>query len=109
MTVEDLTKHYVKAFKKGPLSSETRKAYDNLKQYGDSLGVNLSKTFFQNLLEQCRREPQKYQDKTVDEINKDILSQCMSYMQQMQEKTGKSETQTSSAPKPERRNVIEIL
>lgn len=109
MTVEELTKHYIKAFKKGPLSSETRKAYDNLKQYGDSLGVDLSKTFFQNLLEQCRREPQRYLNKTTEEIDQDILSQYGSYMQQMQEKMEKPETKVAPAPKQERRNVIEIL
>lgn len=42
MTIEELTRHYVEAYKNGPLSSETRTAYDNLKRYGDSLGINLN-------------------------------------------------------------------
>lgn len=46
MTIEELTKHYVKVFKNGPRSSETRIAYDNLKHYGESLGIDLNKKFF---------------------------------------------------------------
>lgn len=109
MTVEELTRHYVKAFKNGPLSSETRTAYENLKQYGDSLGVNLNKTFFQDLLRKYRREPQKYLDKAPEEIDQDILSQYRSFMQQMQEKREKTTVEAGIVKKQERRASIEIV
>lgn len=109
MTIEELTRHYVKAFKNGPLSSETRIAYDNLKLYGESMGVNLSKTFFQELLKKYRREPQKYLNKTSEEINQDILSQYRKYMQQMQEKEEKPISEVIGVKKQERRAGIEIF
>ena len=109
MTIEDFTKHYVKAFKKGPLSSETRKAYDDLKQYGESLGINLNKAFFEEIIKEYQEEPQKYVNKDPDEINQDILVQCRMYMQQIQEKEEKPVAETRVVKQQERRGIIEIL
>lgn len=107
MTIEELTRHYVKAYKNGPLSSETRIAYDNLKRYGDSLGINLSKKFFQELLERYQSSPQKYLEKTTEEIDQDILSQYGRYMQQLQQEKPKAEA--ASVKRQERREAIEII
>lgn len=107
MTIEELTRHYVKAYKNGPLSSETRIAYDNLKRYGDSLGINLSKKFFKELLERYQSSPQKYLEKTTEEIDQDILSQYGRYMQQLQQE--KPEAEAAGVKRQERREAIEII
>ncbi len=109
MTIEELTRHYVKAYKNGPLSSETRTAYDNLKRYGDLLGINLSKKFFQELLERYQSSPQKYLEKTPEEIDQDILSQYGRYMQQLQLQKEKPEAEAVGVKRQERRETIEIL
>lgn len=109
MTIEELTRHYVEAYKNGPLSSETRIAYDNLKRYGDSLGINLNKKFFQELLERYQSRPQKYLEKTPEEIDQDILSQYGRYMQQLQQQKEKPAEETVAVKKQERRQAIEIL
>lgn len=85
MTLEELMKHYVKAFKKGAKTSETRQAYEQLRQKGQSLGIDLNKEFFQKLLARYRQQSNLLQEKSPEEINQDILSQYRSYMEQFQE------------------------
>lgn len=86
MTIGEITKHYVKAFKNGPLSSETKRAYETLKQHGEALGVDLNKAFFHEILENYQKEPQKYDNiLSEEEINQDILSQYHGYIQRIQE------------------------
>lgn len=85
MTLEELMKHYVKAFKKGAKTSETRQVYEQLRQKGQALGIDLNKEFFQKLLVRYREAPHLLHGQSPEEINQDILSQYRSYMEQFQE------------------------
>lgn len=108
MTIEELTRHYVKSFKNGPLSSETRIAYDNLRQYGASLGINLNKEFFKELLKRYQEKPQKYKDISPEELNKDILFQYQNYMQMLQEQPETQLMKKDTVTNKERRSSIEF-
>ena len=101
MTVEDLVKHYIKTFRTGPKSSRTRKAYDKFQQHGDALGVDLPAKFFERLMEQQKQEPEKYRGGSEEEINRAILAQMQSYMEEVQEMEPKG---FQAEPKPERKN-----
>lgn len=112
MTIEELTKRYVKAFKNGPDSSETRRAYNELKGYGDALGVNLNKKFFRELLKRYQEKPQKLEKQSPEELDKDILNQLQCYIKQVEDKEEALEAgmQKPHAPeKTERRQTIEII
>lgn len=108
MTIGELTRHYVKSFKNGPLSSETRIAYDNLRQYGASLGVNLNKEFFKELMKRYQENPQKYKDILPEELNKDILFQYQNYMQKLQEQPETQLMKKGTVTNKERRSSVEI-
>ena len=109
MTISDITKHYVKTFKNGPSSSETRCAYERLKQCGEALGVDLTKDFFRKLLDQYQQNPKKCDELTVDELNQDILFQCYEYMQRFQEQSQDNMKKEKRITSKERRTSFEIL
>lgn len=108
MTIGELTRHYVKSFRNGPLGSETRVAYDNLMRIGTSLGVNLNNAFFKELMKRYQEKPEMYKDISPEQLNKDILSQYQSYMQSLQEMTEEQPVKKSIKINKERRSSIEI-
>lgn len=69
----------------------------------------VNKKFFQELLERYQSRPQKYLEKTPEEIDQDILSQYGRYMQQLQQQKEKPAEETVAVKKQERRQAIEIL
>lgn len=112
MTIEELTKQYVKAFKNGPDSSETRRAYYELKGYGEALGVDLNKKFFRELLKRYQEKPERLKKQSPEDVNKDILNQIQCYIKQVEDNEEALEegVQKPHVPeKPERRQMIEII
>lgn len=112
MTVKELTKQYVKAFKNGPNSSETRRAYNELKGYGEALGVDLNKKFFRELLKKYQEDHQKLEKQSPEELNKEILNQLRCYIKQVEDKEELLEVESQKPHNPEkleRRQIIEII
>lgn len=108
VTLRELTAHYVKAYKKGPLNSETRKAYEELKRVGDTLGQELTSQFFKQLVERYSVKSNDYEKMTVKELDQAILSQYRSYMKQFEDVRKDKANCVVKRPQNKRRSSFEI-
>lgn len=89
MNKSELIKYYIENFKKAPNSKITRKLYNTMEAYGEGIGINLSKKFLEELLNDYKdsKQEEDLDKKILKDMQEFIKRQAVSvYVREIREK-----------------------
>lgn len=88
MNLSELTRYFANNFKNAPGNRQTRQAYDQLRRYGEYMGVDLTRAFFRNLLKDCQENQEDYTAAaSKNELDRLIIRQMQQYITEQAYKT----------------------